>query len=314
MADIYKKIGDVLAAARKEQDKSFEEVSEATRIATKHLEAIENGDPSGVPSEPYFHLFAKSYAQHIGVDPALIAEMAEQPETGTGAVGKRSRSSGGQPNTEEPESSHFGRNLIIFLALATLVFAAILIYGRFFSESPRLTTSSDASHEVDQTTEAADENAVPGDLMAYLDFPSEPYSKPAPLKLALRAKQDVWVVVSRDGDTVLNRQLTAGSTREYEARSRFVLSLGISTAVEISLNDTLLPPLSSQARTITGLEINQVNYQGFMPRPEDTMTTATTAAQREEPSPPQIEHNTTAETPAPAPSAADTIGNTPDGI
>ena len=54
------------------------------------------------------------------------------------------------------------------------------------------------------------------------------------------------------------------------ANYRFMLTVGISTAIELTLNGVKLAPLSDRAQTISGLEINQVNYRRFYPAEENT--------------------------------------------
>ena len=70
MSDKYVEIGEILAAARREQGKTLKDASESTKIMENYLTAIETGDPGSLPSVAYFLLFARSYAQYLGIDPA----------------------------------------------------------------------------------------------------------------------------------------------------------------------------------------------------------------------------------------------------
>jgi hypothetical protein len=98
-------------------------------------------------------------------------------------------------------------------------------------------------------------------------IPDKPYHPPEKLILYMRAKQDVWALVVRDGDTVLNRRLGVGDQRQWEAEYRYNITLGISTAVDLYVNDQKLAPLTERAQTISDLEINQVNYKDFYAPP-----------------------------------------------
>lgn len=266
MPDKYKKIGEILAAARREQQKSLKEVSVITKLKEAYLEAVEAGEPDKLPSEPYFGLFARSYAQYLGLDPAILDEIEENERGGIGIAGPTDASDRKDTGISEADSSRqakkFGRNLIYVILIAIVLFAALIAFDRWFMSAPEESgkANTETVHQKDDQGhgEKSIADKEPG-------IPYSPYQPPENLELMVSAKQDVWMVVIRDGDTVLNRQLAAGDTRRWEAKYRFVLTIGISTAVDLTLNGVRLPPLTTQARTISGLEINQVNYKKFLP-------------------------------------------------
>ena len=102
------------------------------------------------------------------------------------------------------------------------------------------------------------------DLNANLNISYKPYEPPAKLTLTLKANQEVWATVIKDGDTVLNRQLAAGDAGQWQADYRFQLSLGNTSAVALTLNGAPLTPLTARGPAVTALEINQANYRQFL--------------------------------------------------
>ena len=62
-------IGVLLREAREASGMSLEEVSEATKIRSKYLEAIEQGDFAVIPGEVYLKGFMRNYADCVGLDP-----------------------------------------------------------------------------------------------------------------------------------------------------------------------------------------------------------------------------------------------------
>jgi cytoskeletal protein RodZ len=62
MKEIYKKLGELLALERQRRGLDLEEIAGELKIPEGTLQAIEQGDPSPLPSELYFKLFAKSYS------------------------------------------------------------------------------------------------------------------------------------------------------------------------------------------------------------------------------------------------------------
>ncbi|HPQ03504.1 MAG TPA: helix-turn-helix domain-containing protein, partial [Bacillota bacterium] len=61
-------IGVLLREAREASGMSLEEVSEATKIRSKYLEAIEQGDFAVIPGEVYLKGFMRNYADCVGLD------------------------------------------------------------------------------------------------------------------------------------------------------------------------------------------------------------------------------------------------------
>ena len=61
-----------LKALRESHGKTLEEVSQATRIRTTYLEAIEGGQFQLLPERTYAESFIKTYAREIGIDSGVI--------------------------------------------------------------------------------------------------------------------------------------------------------------------------------------------------------------------------------------------------
>lgn len=86
---------DKLRRARTEAGLSIEQIAAETRIPIRHLQAIERGDYAALPSRTYAIGFARSFADNVGLDDTMIAEMVRS-ELGT--HGGRER----QPQSFEP--------------------------------------------------------------------------------------------------------------------------------------------------------------------------------------------------------------------
>jgi len=193
----------------------------------------------------------------------------------------------------------------VYLAVAVfIVFIGFIIYNMFFVEG------NDRTHEQQANQPLMDEaqtSAEDGPGAEAFIITETPYEAPGKLKLRMRAKQDVWAMVVRDGDTVLNRRLDAGDERAWEADYRYHLTIGISTAVDLFVNDLKLAPLSDQARTVSGLEINQVNFKEYLPAPVDTLSRVS-PGESLGPSNATVLRNETPSKPVSGGNAADTSG------
>ncbi len=288
MADKFKEIGAILAAARREKNKSLKEAEENTKIMTQYLEAIEAGEAEKLPTREYFMLFARGYAQYLGVDASILEglEGAPMPDKGLPEQPVKEPVEEHEAEEEEPETQarKFGKTLLYIIVGIVIVFAAFFVYIEWFSGVAEETTEPGY-------TETGGSNFEPGQNPAeaapLITVPDEPYQSPGKLDLRMVARQDVWTVVIRDGDTVLNRRLLAGQQRQWEANYRYRLTLGISNGVDLYVNGEKLAPLTARPRTIAGVEINQVNYRNFFNPPTDSV--ATPPVQTAQPKPQAVE-------------------------
>ena len=81
-----KEIGDVLRQQREKRGLTLKDVQTETKIRTRYLEAIEEGDLSGIPGEVYARGFLKSYASYLGLDAAALVQRYKEL-TGYGPPG-----------------------------------------------------------------------------------------------------------------------------------------------------------------------------------------------------------------------------------
>lgn len=98
-----RELGARVRAKREELGMSLEQVSEKTKIRSKYLIAVEEGDDSVSPGKTYFRAFLKTYATFLGLDGAELSgryreieEAAELAKT-TAAQSPGSQSEGPRP-------------------------------------------------------------------------------------------------------------------------------------------------------------------------------------------------------------------------
>jgi len=71
-------VGEQLKAARETQGLSLKDIAASTRITSRHVQAIEDGDYNLLPGRPYALGFARSYARAVGLDEKPIADLVRQ--------------------------------------------------------------------------------------------------------------------------------------------------------------------------------------------------------------------------------------------
>jgi cytoskeleton protein RodZ len=135
-------IGSTLREARVRRKLTLQQVEEDTKIRVKYLQAMENEDFDLMPGQAYVKGFLQTYAQYLGLDPAIILDefrsrgtsrSEHQPFGGSSLIGK--------------PRSHRRRNTLAFIAVACLlVLAVIYVLGLNSEEdgdggSPAITPS-----------------------------------------------------------------------------------------------------------------------------------------------------------------------------
>lgn len=123
-------IGETLRAAREARLETLEDAERATRVAKKHIAALERNDLGTLPEPVYAKKFVKALAAHYGLDPEAAAESVLR-EMSAGA---------GTPVPRHPANFIAGRSLaaspLLFKsAIIAAVFVAIVGYFIFSIQS-----------------------------------------------------------------------------------------------------------------------------------------------------------------------------------
>jgi cytoskeletal protein RodZ len=265
MPDRYKKIADILVNARRERGKTLAEASAGTRIMVSYLEALEAGDPARLPSSAYFMLFARSYAEYLKIDPAVIAQ-AEENEI---AADEMAAPPPGEPEKPPPvqitpfefekEPPKAGRRLITGVVVVVILVLAVTAYKKFIAKTTAPTPVRDT------TQVAVQQPAATIDSTAMTTTETPPPPAPTKLALVMKTNQEVWARIICDKDTVLSDLLAPGEEYRWEADSLYLLTLGISSAVEFTLNGIKLAPLSERPSMVSNARIDWDTYRGILP-------------------------------------------------
>lgn len=212
--------GENLRRERELRGIELREIAEATKISVRFLQALEQDRVDVLPGGLFPRAFVRQYARHVGLDPEkLVAEFVyahgEGPPEKAPAPGPR----GGTPP-----------RWLLLAAGAVVVGGALLLLrtgpGRTAREAPAPAPPPVISRPVDRVYPP----------------PASESQQPAPghannLVLTLSARQSCWVAAQVDGQTVLNRVLSAGETQTLEAAGEIILSVGNAGGLSFSVND-----------------------------------------------------------------------------
>jgi cytoskeletal protein RodZ len=273
--------GENLRREREMRGVSLEEISFATKISLRFLDAIEREDFSKLPGGIFSRSFIRSYARYLGLDEErAVAEfqLAAQPQADFDV------------HRMAPGKFGSGRQAARTPLIATLV-AFVLLGGAYVlfrysqrtSEAPAPrppapvvappppapvaaaapTTSGDAPLSPGVNPAAGD--VTPGAAPSSTPNPQarpaagvNPPAQPSPqtgnpseakpsgdsdLTLQVAATERAWVAVDADGKTVLQRVMNPNEVETVKARKSFDVTTGNAQSVILTLNGDTLKPL-----------------------------------------------------------------------
>ncbi len=126
--------GETLKRERELRQISLKEISEATKINSRYLDALEKNEFRHLPGGVFNKGFVRAFAQYIGIDPeamveSYLEELRTQESRAQEKEKERGRRAGGEPRRvwTVPEAPRSRRGL--WIAVAVVVFIAAVIAG-----------------------------------------------------------------------------------------------------------------------------------------------------------------------------------------
>jgi cytoskeleton protein RodZ len=241
--------GDRLRQERELRGISLREVSDATKISVRFLEAIEQDRFEILPGGVFPRAFVKQYAEQIGLDGE--AAMLEFVSTYQMPIEEDS------PRTRGRRTKPKGQGLRRLGVLAAA--AALLALGLgLWPGATRSRGSAAAVSAVPRLPVVKQEAATPPSAVE-----AQPRDDQA-LVMVLRADADCWVEVRADGRAVLNRVLSQGESAHLEATDEFRLSVGNAGGLSFSVNDLPGLPLGRSGEVRRNIVITRESLSGFI--------------------------------------------------
>jgi cytoskeleton protein RodZ len=242
--------GEHLKREREMRGVSLEEISAATRISTRFLEALENDHWDQLPGGVFNRGFIRSIARFLGLDEdSLVAEYALETKNRTDA--------GVVPDPPMEIRRNWGPAIIAFGLLAALLAGGWVIYVHYGAQiAARLHRTRSGSSSSSTPPAALPDAAVP-------DAPTSPAgSDPAtpaassarsPLELKIEAGKPANLKVVADGRSVYDGHVEAGNVMRFDAKDSLEISTSESSALMLELNGQTIAPigLPGQSGSVT---------------------------------------------------------------
>jgi cytoskeleton protein RodZ len=239
--------GEHLKREREMRGVSLAEVSAATRISTRFLEAIESDRWESLPGGVFNRGFIRSVARYLGLDEdSMVAEYALET---------RGRVEAGvvpDPPMEMPRNwkPAIVATIVLVVILAGVGFAYARYGGKIAERlhwkpaaAGSATSGEAASGANDAATGASGVGAAAaGNSAAQNSKASDGAAASAgaavadPLELTLQTSKLVDVTIVADGATIFSGSIDAGDKRMFEAHDAFEITSSDSSAIVLELN------------------------------------------------------------------------------
>jgi cytoskeleton protein RodZ len=280
--------GEKLKLEREKRAITLEQISAATKIGTRMLEALEQEKFNRLPGGIFNKGFVRAYARCLGLDEDQA--VADYLEASGEAAALRLEPGRTEPEFHgrlaEPEETRLPHQLPWgLLAAILLVIAVGLSIWSYRKREQR--AHPDAPHSMAAPRKSAPPaSAVPSltslpagasgkPLAAGPNLAPDastgatrkmPASSPAPAEAAapmaqlpgefvvlIQAREDSWLLINADGETLPSEVLSAGSQRAIHGRKQVVIKAGNAGGLDFSFNRKKLPPLGEpgEVKTLT---------------------------------------------------------------
>ncbi|RMF83667.1 MAG: helix-turn-helix domain-containing protein [Nitrospinota bacterium] len=256
-------LGEFLKRERELRNVSLEEISSATKISIRYLEALEREEYDLLPAEAFVKGFLRAYARHIGIDPDEVILLYQENKAHLSPPVKPAKSPATPPGP-------LGSKVFLGSLCSLLFLIGVLFY--FFLETDGnlavwqevkgLISSQEASPP--PVPEAPSSQSLPlSQRLPALQTNLQPGQETSPplaggsageegltttgtaFTVAVTALFDTWLRVTVDGEQQ-DLLLLSGQTERWQAQKEMVLSVGNVRGTRLTINGKplVLPPTS----------------------------------------------------------------------
>ena len=261
--------GERLKRERELREVTLEEITQATRIGSRFLEALENEEWDKLPGGVFNRGFVRSVAHYLGLgEEAFLAEydLAYGAHADQLAQKHAQRLEDRIPQT--PLWIPFALALGALLLAAAIIVGGIYGWRRFVRHSAQKPAASLAVPAPDSSPDARG-SPLPHSTPASLPSVTLTSATASPLQLSASASAMTRARVQADGAVVMDDVIRPSENRHFFARSEFVVSAGDSRALLLELNGEAMPPVgapgTSGTITLTRKNLRQASGGNSQP-------------------------------------------------
>jgi cytoskeletal protein RodZ len=228
--------GERLKRERELREVSMDELTKATRISARFVQALENEDWAKLPGGVFGHGFVRTIARYLGLnEEALLGEYDSA---------RAEHSPPPPPKAEEriPAPPKWLPAAAVFAAL-------LLVLGFFFTV--RYVWHRYTAHRAEKESAATSLSSAQPKPQSGSSSPGSAEQSPSlpsaasTLHLSVSTFAATHVRILADNKLILDAQLPAWEKRHFSAHQQFEVTADNSTAVLLELNGKAMPPLGA---------------------------------------------------------------------
>lgn len=231
-----KSIGSFLKNKRESKELSITKVAKELRIKEKYIKAIENDQLDQLPTSAHQKIFLKTYSELLGIDFNELKKDFQLDKDRPKVPGQQTE----QGSTLFPVFAGFVLGMICILA--------------FYNHIPEQEIDY-LENEIQYQGTAAETSSVSTLVESTLV---------EKMTLRLEGKEDSWVQVTADSDTLFNGILRQGTAWECKAQDQFVINIARSWAVTGYVDGQPLFPFGSRGEFAGKRRITKQNFTSFV--------------------------------------------------
>jgi transcriptional regulator with XRE-family HTH domain len=251
-----------LRAAREAKGLTLAQISDITRIAESHLEALERGEVSILP-QAYVRAFIREYAEMVGLKPdevmrkydaMLLGVTTPPPMPQTTPAPAPPTPAISKPERWTAETILTARNARTAFFATLLVGLGVILWNTVFRQTPATTEEIPfQSILADKEKRLASPQTQP--------MPAAPVTPPGvpsdSLTLRGLASDTVWVMMITDQEPPKEFIFKPNTRFTFKARDRFSITLGNAGVVEFTLNQKNLGTLGKRGAVLRSYELTR---------------------------------------------------------
>jgi cytoskeleton protein RodZ len=247
-----------LRAAREARGLSLKDVFQTTRVSLINLAAVENGEFDRLPPPVYAKNFIRKYAHTVGVNEKPILDRYER-------YLKSLKPRSNESKVQKPWPENNRRYPLLFLVLAAVIVAGILVYAFFLYDQseknlpsvPPVMAPPEARTNPEPAPPASPpETSAPALTEGSAPAPAETAGKPAPAALekmhhlAIEARELTWIRITADRGAPYQALLRPGDKVERTAFDHFQLDIGNAGGLYVTFQGKPLGSLGKSGQVI----------------------------------------------------------------
>jgi cytoskeletal protein RodZ len=262
------KFGEELQLYRQKKNISLQEISAATRINIRFLDAIERGDFTILPLT-YMRAMLREYASYLDLDPNEVIQAfdrvygARPSDVNLGAPPLKPEPTPPfhplktAPDTGLPREPIFSKGIrqIIQVPAFSIGLAFVVVVGVVIFFLLRNSGSHEAVKETpfDQVAKENEARLSPAPAVTTADAAQRPDS----LELRAKTNDTVWIQIRSDTGQARDMILAPNASYVWKAKQRFNVTVGNAGGITFTLNGKPIGQIGKKGVVVRDFEFNR---------------------------------------------------------